>query len=170
MPFDAPAFGHPSAVLLKPNFDNDPIARALERLWLADVSTDVTHDCHHGDGEDRRTAVRRDGRGDVSIATAPDPLTSGSGSPSGWIQANGTFGRLIDLSMTGVSMVLTRPLEPGTAILVRLAPQENGQPMDVPAEVVRSRELVDGQWKIVAKFTQHLCFDQAYIMTQPALA
>lgn len=142
--------------------DEDPIARALELVWLtAGESAEA--------GEDRRASVRRNGRGDVSVATVAERPNATSSSPSGWMQTHGTSGRLIDLSMTGVSMVLTRPLEPGTAILVRLAPHEQGPPMDVPAEVVRSRELVEGQWKVVAKFEQHLCFDQAYIMTESCL-
>lgn len=147
-----------------------PIARALGRVWLVEENADVgiaVDGCQHAPGDDRRMAVRRDGCGDISVATAPD--RPGTGSPCGWIQEHGTSGRLIDLSMTGVSMVLTKSLETGTAILVRLAPHENGHPMDVPAEVVRCRELVDGQWKIVAKFDQHLCFDQAYVMTQSAM-
>ncbi len=139
------------------SYSDDPIAWALDRVWYGAAA------------DERRSAVRRDGRGDISVATVPAQPLSGTTSPHAWIQDHGTSGRLIDLSMTGVSMMLTRPLEPGTAILVRLAPHKDGSPMDVPAEVVRSQELVEGQWKIVAKFHQHLCFDQAYIMTQPGL-
>ncbi len=148
---------------------DQPIVRALDRLWPtgeAHIDVEMGNDATEAE---RRTSVRRDGCADVSVAGAPPFPLLGHGEHCDWLHEHGMAGRLIDLSITGASMVLPKSFESESAIFVRLAPYDDCHPVDVPARVVRSVELADGQWKVVAQFDQHLCFDQAYVMTQPAV-
>lgn len=148
----------------------DSIARALARLWSAEsdeqrgAANDATTSL-----ADRRNGVRRDGYGDVSVATVDSPERTGLGVHCGWVTEHGTAGRLIDLSTSGVSLLFVRPVEINTPILVRLASHDHGHPVDVAAHVVRAVELPNGEWKIVAQFDQPLCFDLAFQLTQASV-
>ncbi|HET6425443.1 MAG TPA: PilZ domain-containing protein [Planctomycetaceae bacterium] len=140
----------------------DSISRALARVWSDDSEPGGVAT---GEAE-RRNGVRRDGRGDVSVATVQTPLPDGIRPHCGWLTEHGTAGRLVDLSTSGVSLLFVKPVEINTAILVRLASRDHSHPVDVAAHVVRAVELPNGEWKIVAQFDQPLCFDLAFQLTQ----
>lgn len=148
---------------------DDPIARALLRVWLTENAVDSTA-IVPSDGFERRGAVRRDGLADVSVARVPTNSTNGVGSRNVLLTESGTAGRLIDLSTTGVSILFMKPLEINTQILVRLASREQAFPVDVSAHVLRSVELPNGEWKIVAEFDHPLCFDLAFQLTKPTIS
>lgn len=142
----------------------DPIASALMRIWLEDPSTAA--EVETSTGAERRIGVRRDGHGDVSVAAVGETIVEGIGPLCGWFKEHGTAGRLVDLSTSGVSLLFVKPVEINTSILVRLASRDHNHPVDVSARVVRTVELPNGEWKIVAQFEQPLCFDLAFQLTQ----
>lgn len=148
---------------------SDPIARALLRVWLAENAVETAENVT-SDGFERRRAVRRDGLGDVSVASVPTTSTQGIAGGNLLLAEHGTAGRLIDLSTSGVSILFVKPLEINTQIMVRLASREQAFPVDVSAHVVRSVELPNGEWKIVAEFDHPLCFDLAFQLTQTTLS
>jgi hypothetical protein len=146
----------------------DSISRALMRVWMAEPTVPDSLAVAAGESE-RRNGVRRDGRGDVSVATVDSTPLAGVGPQCGWLTEHGTAGRLVDLSTSGVSLLFVRPVEINTAILVRLASRDHSHPVDVAAHVVRAVELPTGEWKIVAQFDQPLCFDLAFQLTQASV-
>jgi hypothetical protein len=141
-----------------------PIARALAQLW--DKVPPYESAAAKEDDAERRHSVRRDGNGDVSVASVATVAPQGTGARCEWFAEHGTAGRLVDLSTTGVSLLFVKPVEINTPILVRLASRDQNHPVDVPAKVVRAVELPHGEWKIVAQFDQPLCFDLAFHLTQ----
>ncbi len=147
--------------------NESPIARALARAWKDEPESAASSwSAPLEASTDRRVGVRRDGRGDVSVATVGTELVLGNGARCGWFAEHGTAGRLLDLSTSGVSLLFVKPLGIETSILVRLASLDCAHPVDVPARVVRAIELPNGEWKIVAQFEQPLCCDLAFHLTQ----
>lgn len=147
-----------------------PITRALMRIWLEDPDAAfLVPDAATQIESERRTGVRRDGHGDVSVAAVAETVVEGVGPRCGWFKEHGTAGRLVDLSTSGVSLLFVKPLEINTSILVRLASRDHSHPVDVSARVVRAVELPNGEWKIVAQFDQPLCFDLAFELTQASV-
>jgi len=80
-----------------------------------------------------------------------------------WLmQTSGLTGELVDLSRSGLALVLLQPFAAGDALVVRLSQQDSDDTLDAVVEVVRSIDLGDQRWKIMAQFTRPLDFEEAY--------
>lgn len=110
---------------------------------------------------DRRIFPRRGARGPVSVArVAPGDLSSRG--PERLIRETGISGELLDLSRNGLALALLHQLAADDRIFVRLCPPSGGTPVDCFARVIRTTEIADGFWKIVAQFERPLGFEEAY--------
>ncbi len=117
-------------------------------------------------GLDRREFPRRGAHGPVTIArglTSTDAASAHSDTVlSGRLDADGLSGELLDLSRNGLACLTIHALERDEAIGVRLCHPDHRVPLDTTAEVIRATSLGDGRWKVVARFTRPLSFDDAY--------
>lgn len=116
--------------------------------------------------DDRRECPRRDSFGFVSVARFPQ----GSDVTPQWLdwllETSGIAGELIDLSMSGVALLLLQPLSEQEEVALRLTQRESTLSIDTTARVIRSIDIGDGRWKIVAQFRQPLTFEQAFHLSQ----
>jgi hypothetical protein len=65
---------------------------------------------------------------------------------------------LLDVSQSGIRLVVREPLEVADAIEVWLARREVGPPLRLPAEVVWCLATAEGAWCVGAKFHDYLPF------------
>lgn len=112
-------------------------------------------------GADRRIFPRRGARGPVSVARVTEEVLS-SYSPDRLIRETGISGELLDLSRNGLALALLHQLAADDRIFVRLCPPAGGGSVDCFARVIRTIEIADGFWKIVAQFEKPLGFEEAY--------
>jgi hypothetical protein len=82
------------------------------------------------------------------------------------MQTSGLTGELVDLSRSGLALLLLQPLMVGDALVVRLSHQNTADTLDAVVEVVRVVDLGDQRWKIMAQFTKPLAFEEAYGFAQ----
>jgi hypothetical protein len=150
-------------------FGADPIAAALGRLNQTQTPK-VSHSDRPGEGNssdsastaEQRHFPRRSAEGFVSVVRYP---ASAELTPqwTDWLmQTTGLTGELVDLSRSGLALLLLQPLTVGDALVVRLSHQETADTLDAVVEVVRVVDLGDQRWKITAQFTKPLAFDAAY--------
>lgn len=112
-------------------------------------------------GTDRRIFPRRGARGPVSVARVTEDVLA-SYSPERLIRETGISGELLDLSRNGLALALLHQLAADDRIFVRLCPPQGGGAVDCFARVIRTIEIADGFWKIVAQFEKPLGFEEAY--------
>jgi hypothetical protein len=72
--------------------------------------------------------------------------------------ATGWFGRVRDISQGGVALILRRPFERGTNLILDLATNA-GELRGLPARVVHAWEM-DGRWIIGCEFASPLNEDE----------
>lgn len=132
----------------------EPPADAVE-------TTHLSAEQEASQGADRRIFPRRGARGPVSVARVTDEVLS-SYSPDRLIRETGISGELLDLSRNGLALALLHQLAANDRIFVRLCPPAGGGSVDCFARVIRTIEIADGFWKIVAQFEKPLGFEEAY--------
>lgn len=111
---------------------------------------------------DHRRFPRRTAGGFVSVVPYPadGKLTV---EWTNWLmQTSGLTGELVDLSRSGLALLLLQPLAVGDVLVARLSQQESRETLDVIAEVVRVVDVGDQRWKIMTEFASPLEFDDAY--------
>jgi hypothetical protein len=124
--------------------------------WPATTEeVDIAHD-------DRRDYPRRWARGPVTITRLPHPAIETEEALTAVLTEHGVSGELLDLSRNGLACLLLNSLARGERIGVRLTHSEHQIPLDLFARAIRSTEIGDGRWKLVAQFQHPLSFDNAY--------
>ena len=63
---------------------------------------------------------------------------------------------VLDVSLGGVGLLLGRPLQPGTPVVVCITGAEDGKIHELPAEVVHATREVGGEWVVGCRLTQEL--------------
>ncbi|HUQ68072.1 MAG TPA: PilZ domain-containing protein [Planctomycetaceae bacterium] len=112
--------------------------------------------------DEQRYFPRRAAAGFVSVVRFP-PGAELTPQWTDWLmQTSGLTGELVDLSRSGLALVLLQPFAAGDALVVRLSQQDSDDTLDAVVEVVRSIDLGDQRWKIMAQFTKPLDFEEAY--------
>lgn len=150
-------------------FGADPIAAALARLdrictpGAATSAGPAEGNASNPDPTaEQRHFPRRSAEGFVSVVRYP----AGADLTPQWtdwlMQTSGLTGELVDLSRSGLALLLLQPLTVGDALVVRLSRQHLADTLDAVVEVVRVLDLGDQRWKITAQFTKPLAFDAAY--------
>jgi hypothetical protein len=76
--------------------------------------------------------------------------------------------KALDLSSSGVSLLLERRFEPGTSLLVRVAEGKEGCTRTLVARVVRVKEQCDGTWILGCALRFELGGDELTELVQPA--
>ncbi len=61
-----------------------------------------------------------------------------------------------NLSETGIGLNLSRPLDAGTAVVIRLCGSTDRLAVKLPAQVVHSTKELDGTWRIGCEFGEKL--------------
>jgi hypothetical protein len=148
----------------------DALRRLEHRLSGVSVVTDrswsAPSEVTPSTGLDRREFPRRGAHGPVTIArglTIRDATSDCWDTVlSRWLDDHGLSGELLDLSRNGLACLTIHPLMRDETIGVRLCHPEHRAPLDTTAVVIRATPLGDGRWKVVARFTQSLSFDDAY--------
>jgi hypothetical protein len=64
----------------------------------------------------------------------------------------GWFGRLLDISVGGVGLLLSRSFEAGTLLMLELSDPAHGEPRAFPVRVVHAREEGPTTWRIGCEF------------------
>jgi hypothetical protein len=63
---------------------------------------------------------------------------------------------VLDLSLGGAGLLLSRPLDPGVALVLRLRSDRRHKNYDLPARVAHASRQPDGDWIIGCEFDQRL--------------
>jgi hypothetical protein len=66
---------------------------------------------------------------------------------------------VLDLSLGGVGLLLTRALEPGLAVVVRMNGSAGGRIYDLPARVVHATKDIGGDWVVGCRLDTALTQD-----------
>jgi hypothetical protein len=67
---------------------------------------------------------------------------------------------VLDLSLGGVGLLLSRPLEAGLLVVIRLKSSEGGKVFELPAHVARSTKQSSGDWTVGCEFVTRLTPDE----------
>jgi len=67
---------------------------------------------------------------------------------------------VIDLALGGAGLLMSRPLECDTALIVRLHGLASQNVYDLPAHVVHANQQSDGDWLVGCQFTDKLSREQ----------
>jgi hypothetical protein len=151
----------------------DAMAAALAHLYGPPTTTtastpearsveEKTSDSAASPAADHRRFPRRSAGGYVSVVRwlGDRELTP---EWTDWLmQTTGLTGELVDLSRSGLALLLLQPLSVGDVVVARLSQQDSAETLDVIAEVVRVVDLGDHRWKIMTQFQTPLEFDDAY--------
>jgi PilZ domain len=154
----------------------DPIVAALSRLYAGSDQTSIAVASTDMDSSpateanpstpqpagEQRSFPRRASAGFVSVVRYP----AGADVTRQWtdwlMQTSGLTGELVDLSRSGLALVSLQSFAAGDALVVRLSQLDRNGTLDAVVEVVRSIDLGDQRWKIMARFTRPLGFEEAY--------
>lgn len=139
------------------------LVAALHRLYGqapdASVRIDVTPETPNAD---QRQFPRRTAAGLVTLVRSSPDMPLDRATTDWLLRTSGLTGELVDLSRSGVALVLVQPLELGDTVIVRLSQQDRPESLETAAEVIRVVDLGDQRWKIMARFAKPLGFDEAY--------
>jgi hypothetical protein len=67
---------------------------------------------------------------------------------------------VLDLSLTGVGLLLSRPLDAGLLVVVRLRSSDGGKVFELPAHVARSTKQASGDWTVGCELVTRLTPDE----------
>lgn len=110
--------------------------------------------------EDRRAFPRRDSSCRVWITRAASLAPQQNAQ---WLMHTSRLrGEMLDLSMNGISFLLSENLDAEEMLFVRLENPHFSSQIDTVARVIRTSEVGDGRWKVVCRFLKNLSFDEAY--------
>lgn len=165
--WETEAFSIPSVVAIP-----DPMAAALAHLYGVPTSTievpagtaakESIENPAPSPAADHRRFPRRSAGGYVSVVRLPADSELTPEWTNWLMQTTGLTGELVDLSRSGLALLLLQPLSVGDVIVARLSQQDSAETLDVVAEVVRVVDLGDHRWKIMTQFQTPLEFDEAY--------
>jgi len=119
---------------------------------------------------DRRAFPRRESGCQVAICIqAPDhQLTS---QQVDWqLHAGKTTGRLVDVSMNGISLHLDQPLDAQAKVYLRVSNRHLDQSLDTAGTVLRSKQGDDGQWTIICRLDKNFTFEQIHTIGKQLFA
>jgi hypothetical protein len=66
---------------------------------------------------------------------------------------------VLDLSLGGVGLLLSRPLEPGLAVVVRMGGAAGARAYELPARVVHATREIGGDWVVGCRLDTPLTQD-----------
>lgn len=112
--------------------------------------------------EDRRNLPRREGKCTVSVCPylGDKPLTA---EKVAWaIHSTKTRGQLLDVSMSGLAILLPERLESGVRIVLRISNCVRDGHIDTSATVLRCQPEADEGFCVVCRFDKNLTFEQIH--------
>jgi hypothetical protein len=112
--------------------------------------------------------VDRDDR--VLACPCPGQVRAGSERMTRLLLAAQTRGRVVDVSMSGVALVLTGKFTPGSRIAIRISNRSGGKLVDLTAAVLRCRQDGEGGWDVVCRFDKNLTFEQIHLIGENLFA
>ncbi len=113
---------------------------------------------------DRRRYPRHEGVGRVRVFRLADASSADPGSVAWRLHAAEIDGTLIDISLSGVALVLNAPLKVGEALMLRITSRTFGCTVDQAARVIRTQSLEPGQWKVICRFKNVLPVEQVRLL------
>jgi hypothetical protein len=118
------------------------------------------------DPSDRRAFPRRDSECVVSIHRQQNPPENNEQQMDWQLHSSQLKGSLADISMNGVSFLLSEPIERGENIVLRMASHRFNNQVDTEATVLRSFSQGRGQWKVVCQFRRNLTFEEVHNLSR----
>lgn len=117
-------------------------------------------------GGDRRVYPRRGSDSEVVLCRIP----TGSRLPPqrvAWLLHSSRLkGKLRDVSLSGLALLVNEELEAGTSLLARIFNRQANASVDTAGEVLRCTAVGDGTWQVVCRLDRHLSFDEVNLVGQ----
>jgi hypothetical protein len=113
-------------------------------------------------GRDRRAHPRHESGCIVAVLPQSNRTPASRDRIEWLLRSTQLRGQLVDVSMTGLAMRLSEPLECHSRIELRITNPRFNQHVDCSAKVLRCQKAGDGHWQIVCRFERSLTFPQLH--------